>query len=100
MSNTSSNNKMHKYCDEGGGGASSKEICTSCEQNKNISSSDSSTNIDAAVVGINKMSISNTSIRLSTCANCGKEGNDSDMNTCNKCELVKYCNAAMGGNTL
>jgi len=31
---------------------------------------------------------------LSTCANCGKEGSDSDMNICNKCEMVKYCNAA------
>ena len=27
-----------------------------------------------------------------TCANCGKEGNN--LNTCNKCKLVKYCNAA------
>jgi len=27
------------------------------------------------------------------CANCGKEG-DNDMNTCNKCKKVKYCNAA------
>ena len=27
------------------------------------------------------------------CANCGKEGGDS-MNACNKCDLVKYCNAA------
>ena len=26
------------------------------------------------------------------CANCGKEGGDS-MNTCNKCDLVMYCNA-------
>ena len=29
-----------------------------------------------------------------TCASCGKEGNSSDMNTCNKCKSVKYCNAA------
>lgn len=28
------------------------------------------------------------------CANCGKEGNSEDMNSCNKCRLVKYCNAA------
>ena len=28
-----------------------------------------------------------------TCANCGKEGGDS-MNACNKCDSVKYCNAA------
>ena len=30
----------------------------------------------------------------STCACCGKEGNSDDMNTCNKCKSVKYCNAA------
>jgi len=29
-----------------------------------------------------------------TCVWCGKEGNGSDMNTCNKCKSVKYCNAA------
>ena len=28
------------------------------------------------------------------CAACGKEGNSDDMNTCNKCQSVKYCNAA------
>ena len=33
----------------------------------------------------------NTMIIL--CAKCGKEGGDS-MNTCNKCDLVVYCNAA------
>ena len=27
------------------------------------------------------------------CANCGKEGDGDNMNTCNKCDLVKYCNA-------
>jgi len=27
------------------------------------------------------------------CANCGKEGSDVN-NTCNKCKMVKYCNAA------
>ena len=35
-------------------------------------------------------SISNNDI----CANCGKEGCRSDMNSCNKCKSVKYCNAA------
>ena len=30
---------------------------------------------------------------LSICANCGKEGDDIN-NTCNKCKMVKYCNAA------
>ena len=28
------------------------------------------------------------------CAACGKKGNSDDMNTCNKCKMVKYCNAA------
>ena len=31
---------------------------------------------------------------MSTCASCGKECNSKDMNTCNKCKMVKYCNAA------
>ena len=29
---------------------------------------------------------------LTICANCGKEG--TDLNACNKCDLVAYCNAA------
>ena len=29
----------------------------------------------------------------STCANCGKEGSEV-TNTCNKCKMVMYCNAA------
>jgi TPR repeat protein len=28
------------------------------------------------------------------CTNCGKEGDGDNMNSCNKCDLVKYCNAA------
>ena len=31
---------------------------------------------------------------LLQCSNCGKEGDGDSMNTCNKCDLVKYCNAA------
>ena len=31
---------------------------------------------------------------ISICANCGKKGDDNSMNMCNKCEQVKYCNAA------
>ena len=34
------------------------------------------------------------SISICLCANCGKEGNIDNMNTCNKCKMVKYCNAA------
>jgi len=30
---------------------------------------------------------------VSVCANCGKEGNDVN-NICNKCKMVRYCNAA------
>ena len=30
---------------------------------------------------------------VSMCANCGKEGSDAN-NICNKCKMVKYCNAA------
>jgi len=32
-------------------------------------------------------------ITTNICANCGKEGSDVN-NTCNKCKMVKYCNAA------
>ena len=31
---------------------------------------------------------------VAICAACGKEGDGDNMNTCNKCDLVKYCNAA------
>ena len=31
---------------------------------------------------------------ITTCAACGKEGDGSSMNTCNKCDLAVYCNAA------
>ena len=41
------------------------------------------------------MSSSNTDTdSTSPCANCGKESNSDNMNTCNKCKMVKYCNAA------
>ena len=33
-----------------------------------------------------------TCTEVDVCANCGKEG--SDLNICNKCQMVKYCNAA------
>ena len=36
--------------------------------------------------------MSTTDDNNDTCANCGKEG--SNLNTCNRCKLVKYCNAA------
>ena len=67
----------------GGGGEiiSSKKECTSCEQN----------NVDNITERVEKVAIlGNTS----KCACCGKEGNNDNMNTCNKCKMVKYCNAA------
>jgi len=39
------------------------------------------------------MSTAEDDIIVSICANCGKEGDDVN-NICNKCKLVKYCNAA------
>ena len=43
----------------------------------------------------NNMSITtnNNTTDVNICANCGKEGSDVN-NTCNKCKMVKYCNAA------
>ena len=80
MSAADGNNEQ---CSGGGGGeiTSNREECTSCEQN----------NVDAVTEGIDSIAILND---VSTCANCGKEGNSDDMNTCNKCKEVKYCNAA------
>lgn len=40
------------------------------------------------------MSLNGKDVVVSVCANCGKEGNSDNMNTCNKCKMVKYCNAA------
>ena len=56
--------------------------------------------IDAVSNDINYMNISKNNVTstggagsISVCANCGKEGSDVN-NTCNKCKMVKYCNAA------
>jgi len=59
-----------------------KECTSSCEQNNNI------TQICDMIVCTddNNEDVSNK------CANCGREGNDV-VNTCNKCKMVKYCNA-------
>jgi len=60
------------------------------------------TAIDTVAEGIDKVDISDSNnddtseevTQQQTCATCGKEGNSDDMNTCNKCKMVKYCNAA------
>jgi len=79
MSSTAGNDNNDQH-----GGSSivsmGKKECTSCEQN----------NVNNITKGINSMGVSD----MSTCANCGKEGNSVDMNICNKCKMVKYCNAA------
>jgi len=68
--------------DDGGDITSSKnDECISCEQN----------NVDNITEGIESVALLDD---MSMCANCGKEGNSDDMNTCNKCKSVKYCNAA------
>ena len=59
----------------------SKKECTSCDQN----------DIDTITEGITSVAILDDAL---TCANCGKEGSSDDMNICNKCKLVRYCNAA------
>ena len=79
------------------------KICTSCAQKMEVA------NIlvrgpsidDTLSNGIDKMDISDnndtakatTGTGMLKCANCGKEGSDTDMNTCNKCKMAKYCNA-------
>jgi len=70
-------------CGDGSGKmTSSKEECTSCEQNNNVD------NITEGINSVFKLD------GATACASCGKEGNGDDMNTCNKCKEVKYCNAA------
>ena len=42
---------------------------------------------------LQNMSTDGADVVVSVCANCGKEGSDVN-NICNKCKMVKYCNAA------
>ena len=79
MSTTDDNNN-EQQCDDSGEMTSNKEKCTSHEQSI----------VDNITEGINSVAILDDK---SICANCGKEGNDVN-NVCNKCKMVKYCNAA------
>ena len=74
MSTTDDNNEQ--YVGDSEEITSSKKECISCEQN----------NIDNITKGINSMAVLDD---VSTCANCSKEGNSDDMNTCNKCQIGK-----------
>ena len=63
------------------------------ELHVNSSSSDinNSSSIDAVTEGVENVVLDND---VSMCASCGKEGTTDNMNTCNKCKMVNYCNAA------
>jgi len=81
-SNTGDNNDEDQLSGDGG----SRDMVS---MSKNECASDEQSGIDNITKGID--SVAND---MSTCANCGKEGNSDDMNTCNKCNMIKYCNAA------
>jgi len=74
-------NNDQQYVGGSGEITSSKEECTSCDQNINV---------DNITEDLNSVVLDD----MSVCANCGKEGKNGDMNNCNKCKSVKYCNAA------
>ena len=76
MSTADDNNNVLQL----GGSGEMMSSKNECDQN----------NIDNITKGINSVTVSD----VTSCANCGKEGNSDDMNTCNKCKSVKYCNAA------
>ena len=83
MSSTSEDNGDIDQQFVGGRGeiTSSKKECTSSEQN----------NVDTITEDLNSVAkLGDTS----SCAACGKVSNSDDMNICNKCKMVKYCNAA------
>ena len=65
--------------------STSDEICTdSCKDSDTCDVNDMLQNMSTVDNEVNDISV---------CANCGKEGDDV-TNTCNKCKMVKYCNAA------
>jgi len=88
---------------------SSSKLCISCEQNDNVLSMDVSKSRDNVTFddgaktnsGSCGATGSNTDIvwedidTPEMCASCGKEADEGcNLNSCNKCKLVKYCNAA------
>ena len=73
--------KMVKSAIADGIDSITRECTSSCDQNY----------VNNITKDLNSVVIQND---ISTCAACGKKGNNDDMNTCNKCKMVKYCNAA------
>jgi len=68
---------------------SEKKKCTSCEQNLEHIKSHEIRHGNADTTDIVSEDVVSC-VDVSICANCGKEG---ASNTCNKCKMVKYCNA-------
>ena len=66
---------MSTFCNKDDGASKSKSDDGVCEMNEMLQN----------------MSTADNDINMLVCANCGK---DSANNTCNKCKMVMYCNAA------
>ena len=62
--------------------------------NSNLSGALSSLNIGNTKSNNEEKDAATNINSVAICAACGKEGDGDSMNTCNKCDLVKYCNAA------
>ena len=67
---------------------------SSCKAN--ISGALSSLNIDVNESNNEELEATDAEVinPATKCAACGKEGDGDSMNSCNKCDLVQYCNAA------
>ena len=73
---------------------SSDSICNNAElsgelSSLNIGSNESNNDEKGGTINDNDVTAA-----ILICANCGEGGGEDDMNTCNKCDLVVYCNAA------
>ena len=66
---------------------STSDICKICKDSASKSNDDDACDVNDM---LQNMTIDREDIALSVCANCGKEGAN---NICNKCNVVKYCNA-------
>ena len=66
---------INKTCKDGASKSNDDGVCDVNNMLQNMSTADSTDDIPV-------------------CANCGKEGSSDNMNICNKCKQVKYCNAA------
>ena len=70
---------------------------SSDSDNAELSGALSSLDIGNDEMNIQEKETTNNDTDINTatkCANCGKEREGDSMNACNKCDLVKYCNAA------